>query len=69
MKTTQFKLILPADVKAWLEAEAKKNLRSQSAQIVTCLRTEMTKGAESQGAYSRHTGFHPEHTRPHFLPQ
>lgn len=48
MKTTQFKLILPADVKAWLETEAKKNLRSQSAQIVTCLRTEMTKGAESQ---------------------
>ena len=50
MKTTQFKLILPADVKAWLETEAKKNLRSQSAQIVTCLRTEMTKGAETQGA-------------------
>ena len=50
MNTKQFKLILPADVKAWLEAEAKKNLRSQSAQIVTCLRTEMTKGAESQGA-------------------
>ncbi len=50
MKTTQFKLILPADVKAWLETEAKKNLRSQSAQIVTCLRTEMTKGTDSPRA-------------------
>jgi hypothetical protein len=50
MKTTQFKLIPPADVKAWLETEAKKNLRSQSAQIVTCLRTEMTKGTDSPSA-------------------
>lgn len=50
MKTTQFKLILPADVKAWLEAEAKKNLRSQGAQIVTCLRIEMTKDAEPQSS-------------------
>lgn len=41
MKTTQFKLILPADVKAWLEEEAVRNLRSQGAQVVTCLRAAM----------------------------
>ena len=33
MKTTQFKLNLPADVKAWLEEEAVRNLRSQGAQV------------------------------------
>ena len=48
MKAKQFKLIIPADVKAWLEAEAKKNLRSQSAQIVSCLRAEMSKGEQAQ---------------------
>ena len=41
MKTTQFKLNLPADVKAWLEEEAVRNLRSQGAQVVTCLRAAM----------------------------
>jgi hypothetical protein len=41
MKTTQFKLNLPADVKAWLEEEAVRNLRSQGAQVVTCLRAPM----------------------------
>lgn len=48
MKAKQFKLIIPADVKAWLEAEAKKNLRSQSAQIVSCLRAEMSKCEHAQ---------------------
>ena len=48
METKQFKLIIPADVKAWLEAEAKKNLRSQSAQIVSCLRAEMSKSEQAQ---------------------
>ena len=43
MKTTQFKLILPADVKAWLEEEAVRNLRSQGAQVVTCLRAAMSR--------------------------
>ena len=41
MKTTQFKLNLPADVKAWLEEGAVRNLRSQGAQVVTCLRAAM----------------------------
>lgn len=40
-KTVQFKLNLPADMKAWLEAEAKKNLRSQGAEVVSCLRDRM----------------------------
>ncbi len=43
MKTTQFKLNLPADVKAWLEEEAVRNLRSQGAQVVTCLRAAMSR--------------------------
>ncbi len=43
MKTTQFKLNLPADVKAWLEEEAMRNLRSQGAQVVTCLRAAMSR--------------------------
>jgi hypothetical protein len=50
MKAKQFKLIIPADVKAWLESEAKKNLRSQSAQIVSCLRAEMSKGEQTQSS-------------------
>ena len=47
MKAKQFKLIIPAEVKAWLEAEARKNLRSQSAQIVSCLRAEMSKSEQA----------------------
>ena len=43
MKVIQFKMNLPADVKEWLEQEALRNLRSQSAQIVMCLRQEMEK--------------------------
>ena len=50
MEAKQFKLIIPADVKAWLEAEAKKNLRSQSAQIVSCLRAEMSKDEQTQSS-------------------
>jgi hypothetical protein len=52
MKPIQFKLNLPADVKAWLEEEAVRNLRSQGAQVVSCLRGVMSrqetpgKGAE-----------------------
>lgn len=41
MKLIQFKVNLPADVKAWLEDEAKRNVRSQGAQIVSCLRAAM----------------------------
>ena len=40
-KSTQFKLLLPSDVKAWLEQQASKNVRSQGAEIVALLRAEM----------------------------
>ena len=40
-KPVQFKLILPVDVKAWLEIEAARNVRSQGAEIVSCLRERM----------------------------
>ncbi|MGH1416735.1 MAG: Arc family DNA-binding protein [Pelagimonas sp.] len=45
MKTTQFKLNLPADVKLWLEEEAVRNLRSQGSQVVSCLRAAMSRQA------------------------
>ena len=40
-KPTQFKLILPPDVKRWVEEQAAKNVRSQGAQIVASLREKM----------------------------
>lgn len=46
---TQFKLIVPADVKAWLEEQAAKNIRSKGAEIVACLRDRMTR-TDLQGA-------------------
>ncbi len=45
MKTTQFKLNLPDDVKLWLEEEAVRNLRSQGSQVVSCLRAAMSRQA------------------------
>ncbi|ATX64727.1 Arc family DNA-binding protein [Roseinatronobacter bogoriensis] len=40
-KPIQFKLLLPVDVKKWLEQQATKNVRSQGAEIVARLRDEM----------------------------
>lgn len=37
----QFKFSLPADLKQWLEQEAKREVRSQGAQVVYCLRAAM----------------------------
>ena len=45
MSQVQFKVNLPLDVKTWLEVEAKKNIRSQGAQIVACLRAAMSENA------------------------
>ncbi|MCA0961150.1 DNA-binding protein [Salipiger bermudensis] len=42
MEKKQFKLNLPADVKAWLAEQAKNNLRSQSQEVVLALREKMT---------------------------
>ena len=43
MKTVQFKLNLPSDVKTWLEEEAVRNVRSQGSQVVSCLRAAMSR--------------------------
>lgn len=48
MRLVQFKVNLPADVKAWLEAEAKRNIRSQGAQIVACLRAAMSQQSQQE---------------------
>lgn len=45
-KPTQFKLILPADVKDWLEQQASKNVRSQGAEIVVRLRAAMERSPD-----------------------
>ena len=42
----QYKLNLPADVKAWVAAMAAKNLRSQSAEIIFALREKMAAGED-----------------------
>lgn len=39
--TDQFKLLIPADMKARLQAEARRNLRSLSAEIVARLRDSL----------------------------
>ena len=44
-KPVQFKLNLPAEVKAWLEEQAQKNVRSQGAEIVFRLRKQMEQEA------------------------
>ncbi|AUQ74751.1 Arc domain-containing protein [Phaeobacter piscinae] len=41
MEKKQFKMVIPKDVKDWLADQAKKNLRSQSQEIVLALREKM----------------------------
>lgn len=48
MEKKQFKMMLPEDVKDWLVTEAKKNLRSQSQEIVLALREKMAAQATAQ---------------------
>ena len=43
---TPFKLNLPDDVNGWVEAEAAKNCRSKSAQIVFALRSVAAAGVQ-----------------------
>lgn len=47
----QLKINLPADVKNWLKDHARKNLRSQSSEIVLALREKMN--TETQKADAR----------------
>ena len=46
---TQMKINLPAEIKAWLAAEAAKNLRSQSAEIIFALKEKMEHQAKRKG--------------------
>ncbi len=41
-QAVQLKILVPPDVKTWLEREAAQNLRSQGAEIIKCLREKMT---------------------------
>ena len=41
MEKKQFKMMIPKDVKDWLASQAKKNLRSQSQEVVLALREKM----------------------------
>lgn len=41
MKTTQYKLNIPEDVKAWLDETAARNMRSRSAEVILALREKM----------------------------
>mgnify|MGYP000571928173 CR=1 FL=1 len=41
MEKRQFKVMLPDDVKDWLAIEAKRNLRSQTQELVLALREKM----------------------------
>lgn len=49
-----FKFNLPADLKRWLEQEAKREVRSQGAQVVYCLRAAMQQA--EQHSFERQTG-------------
>lgn len=42
----QFKMNLPDDVMGWVKAEAGKNCRSKSAQVVFALRSVMAAGGQ-----------------------
>ena len=53
METVQFKMNLPLDVKQWLELEAFRTNRSQSATVVTVLKAAMS--SEASGSASNAT--------------
>lgn len=42
----QYKMNMPADIDAWASAEAERNCRSKSAQIIFVLRSVMAAGGE-----------------------
>lgn len=50
MKRTdpQMRIRVPEDVKAWIEAEAERNLRTQNAEIVIAIRQQMQKEMPTQ---------------------
>lgn len=44
----ELRIRLPHDVKRWLEKQAKKNLRTQNAEIILAMRARMAAGAGLQ---------------------
>lgn len=44
----QLKINIPEDVKEWLAAEARRNMRSQTAEIVLALTEKMRRADEKQ---------------------
>ena len=46
-ETVQFKMKIPADVKEWLMREAERNVRSQGAEVVFCLREAMARRGQN----------------------
>lgn len=45
---TQFKVNIPEEVKQWLAAEAAKNLRSQTAEVILALKEKMRSQTQTQ---------------------
>jgi len=52
MKANQLKLRLPADAKAFIEAEARENASSQNSEIVRAIRERMKAKGAAEGATS-----------------
>lgn len=50
MSISQFKINIPTDVKKWLAEQARKNMRSQTAEIVLALKEKMSREAETKKA-------------------
>lgn len=48
--TTQLKLNIPLNVKAWLEEQADRNMRSQNAEVVLALKERMKSQTITQKA-------------------
>ncbi|UVC08660.1 Arc domain-containing protein [Rhizobium sp. TH2] len=44
----QFKIKLPEHVKGWLAAEANRNMRSQSAEVVLAIKEKMIRQQSSE---------------------
>jgi len=46
----QLKINLPADVKLWLEAQARQNLRSQTSEVILAIREKIDRETEKADA-------------------
>ncbi|MGN6304858.1 MAG: Arc family DNA-binding protein [Mesorhizobium sp.] len=56
----QFKIRLPSDAKAFVEAEARENASSQNSEIIRAIRERMkAKGAASAATDPRHVTVNP----------